>query len=109
MVSYSTGVKGESVGWHGGEGDGCGAEVDTGKRWGETRPYEVGLFRIAGRLAGWAHAMRPTELFQKKSKRNKSISNLGFEISNCNTTCGEGQWVSVFKVPDIIIIEGRFF
>jgi hypothetical protein len=134
LSSYSTGVKGESVGWHGFEGGGNGAEIDTGKRWGETRPYRMGLSRIAGRMAcrthgmqdAWhtgrmlcgAHTMRPYIIVPKKSKKKQfNFGRLKYslrlkisrwlKISRAN--CGwRGARVSVFKVPVIIIIEGRF-
>jgi hypothetical protein len=76
LVSYSTGVKGESVGWHGCERGGCGAEGGMGKRWSVNRPYRMGLSRIAGRtLCGRmtykAHAMRPYGIVPKKIKKEQ--------------------------------------
>lgn len=41
LVCDSASVEGESVGWRGFEGGGYEAEGDTGKQWGETRPYVV--------------------------------------------------------------------
>jgi hypothetical protein len=47
---------GEPVGWGGSKGRGYEADGAKGRLWGVARPYRVGLFRIAGRVACWTYA-----------------------------------------------------